>query len=156
VSVGLGLQGPEKSLLGAQDLESTGGVLGQVGEGTSLLDQTRSHDLANQSRQVGGDGAHLLGQIAEEGAAVLGQLDDLAGKDGDVLSILVSVTSCARGAAAQLTSISTSLMSRPIEILALLMTSEAFSSSSSTRAASSCSLSSPRVDLLPMKSTRRE
>ena len=79
-SVGLGLQGTEESLLGTQDLESTGGVLGQVGERASLLDQTRSHDLANQSRQVGGDGAHLVGQVAEEGAAVLGQLDDLASK----------------------------------------------------------------------------
>lgn len=82
--VALGLEGAEQGLLGAEDLQRRGRVLGQVGQGAGLLDEAGGDDLADEGGQVGRDGAHLVDQVGVQGAAVLGKLDDATSKGRDV------------------------------------------------------------------------
>lgn len=86
-SVALGLEGAEQGLLSTENLQSRGRVLGQVGQTSSLLDQAGSNNLSNQSSQVRGDGAHLLGEVVVQRPSVLGELNDAAGEGSDVLEI---------------------------------------------------------------------
>lgn len=85
--VTLGLQGTEKSLLGTENLNSGGGVLGQVGQATGVGDKTGSDDLTDESGKVRGDNAHLGDQVRVERLAVLGELDNTLGERDDVLHV---------------------------------------------------------------------
>lgn len=85
--VTLGLQGTEKSLLGTENLDSGGGVLGQVGQATSVGDQTGTNDLSDQSSQVRSNNAHLGNQVLVQRLAVLGKADNALGESSDVLHV---------------------------------------------------------------------
>lgn len=85
--VALGLEGAEQGLLGTKNLQGRGRVLGQVGQTSGLLDEAGSDNLSDQGSQVGGDGAHLLGEVVVQRPPVLGELNDAAGERGDVLEI---------------------------------------------------------------------
>ena len=87
--VALGLESAEKSLLGTENLNGGCWVLGEVGEGSSVGDEAGSDDLADKLGQVRRDDGHLIGKVLEEGAAVLGELDDAVGEHGDVLHVLL-------------------------------------------------------------------
>jgi hypothetical protein len=87
--VSLSLQRAEEGLLGTENLDGGGGVLGEVGEGARVGDEARGDDLADQRGQVGRDDGHLVGEVLEEGAAVFGELDDAVGERGDVLHVLL-------------------------------------------------------------------
>ena len=87
--VALGLQGTEESLLGTEDLDGGGGVLGQVGQATGVGDKTGSDDLTDESSQVRGHNAHLGDQVGVERLAVLSELDNTLGEGDDVLHIRV-------------------------------------------------------------------
>jgi len=86
-SVTLGLQGTEESLLGTENLDRGGGVLGQIGQATSVGNQTGTDHLSNKSSKVGSDNAHLGYQVLVERLAVLGQADNAAGESSDVLHV---------------------------------------------------------------------
>jgi hypothetical protein len=85
--VTLGLQSTEKSLLSTENLDGGGRVLGQVGQATSVRDQTSTDDLTNQRSQVGGDNAHLGDQVLVKLLAVLSKADNTLGKGNDVLHV---------------------------------------------------------------------
>lgn len=87
--VSLGLERAEERLLGTENLDGGGGVLGEVGERAGVRDEARGDDFANQRGQVGCDDGHLVGEVLEEGAAVFGELDDAVGEGGDVLHVLL-------------------------------------------------------------------
>lgn len=87
--VTLGLEGAEEGLLGTENLDGGGGVLGEVGEGSGVRDEARGNDFADQRGQVGCDDGHLVGEVLEEGAAVFGELDDAVGERRDVLHVLL-------------------------------------------------------------------
>ena len=89
-SVSLGLKGSEKGLLGTKNLNSGGWVLGEVGEGSSMGDEASRNDLTDELGQVRRDDGHLVGEVLEEGTAVLGELDDAVGEGGNVLHVLYS------------------------------------------------------------------
>lgn len=82
--VSLGLKGAEEGLLGSEDLDGRGGVLGQVGEGSSVGDEASSNRVANEGCEVGSDDAHLLREVGLERLAVLEQVDHARGKVADV------------------------------------------------------------------------
>lgn len=82
--VSLGLESAEEGLLGTEDLNGRGGVLGQVGEGSSVGDEASSNGVANEGGEVGSDDAHLLREVRLERLAVLEQVDHARGKVTDV------------------------------------------------------------------------
>lgn len=82
--VTLGLEGAEEGLLGSEDLDGRGGVLGQVGEGPSVADEASSDRVADEGGEVGRDEAHLLAEVELETLAVREEVDDASGKVGDV------------------------------------------------------------------------
>lgn len=85
--VALGLESTEKSLLGTEDLESRGRVLGEVGQRTSVRDEAGGNGSANESLQVGGDVGHLLLEVGGGGLAVVGLLDNSLSEAVDNLEI---------------------------------------------------------------------
>ena len=78
--VTLGLQGTEESLLSTENLNSRGGIFGEVGQGTGVGDQTGTDHLADQGRQVGGNVVHLGDQVLVQLLSVVGQVNDALGK----------------------------------------------------------------------------
>jgi len=106
--VSLGLEGSEKCFLGTENLDSGGGVLGQVGQGSTIdqhytsreIEDVRVRDepcgngLSDEGRQIGCDNTHFVNQVPPQTLPVLGELDDPLGKVTDVDQInLVYVTS---------------------------------------------------------------
>lgn len=86
-SVALGLESAEQSLLSTENLESRGRVLGEVGQRTSVGDETGGDRSADKGLQVGGDVGHLLLKVEVGGLAVVGLLDDGLGESVDDLKI---------------------------------------------------------------------
>ena len=82
--VALGLEGAEEGLLGTEDLNGRGRVLGQVGERTGVRDQAGSDRVADQGGQVGRDDAHLFREVTLQALAVVVQVNDAGGKVFDV------------------------------------------------------------------------
>jgi len=106
--VSLGLESSEKCLLGTENLDSRGGVLGQVGQGSTInqhyissetkdvrvRDKPGGNGLSNEGRQIGCDNTHFINQVFPQTLPVLGELDDPLGKVTDVDQInLVDITS---------------------------------------------------------------
>lgn len=60
----------EQSLLGTKNLDCGGRVLGQVGQRTSLGDETSANSVADQSSQVGCDLVHPASEVVGELLAV--------------------------------------------------------------------------------------
>ena len=83
-SVALGLERAEEGLLGTEDLNGRGGVLGQVGEGSSVADEASSDRVADEGGEVGRDETHLLAEVKLEALAVGEEVDDAGGKVGNV------------------------------------------------------------------------
>lgn len=87
--VALGLESSEEGLLGTENLDSRGGVLCEVGQGTSLGDKTSTDSLANESSQVGSDNAHLGDEVVANRLAVLVERNDALGESHNVLHVSV-------------------------------------------------------------------
>ena len=51
---------PEKSFLGAEDLNGGGGMLGEIHERTGVGDESSADQFTHQNRQVRGDGHHTV------------------------------------------------------------------------------------------------
>ena len=73
----MGISHLEERLLSPENLDGGGGVLGEVHEAAGVSDQPRSHQLAHQDGQVGGDRHHAVLQVLVQLAAVLLDLDNL-------------------------------------------------------------------------------
>lgn len=73
----LGLEGTEEGLLGSEDLDGGGWVLGEVDQAAGMGDETGSNKLTNEDGEVGGDGVHAVLQVLKELLTVLVHLDDL-------------------------------------------------------------------------------
>jgi hypothetical protein len=86
-SVSLSLKSAEESLLGTENLDGGGRVLGQVGQGTSVGDKTGGNNFANELGQVRGDNGHLVGQVLEDLLAVVGKGSNLLGEGDDVVHV---------------------------------------------------------------------
>lgn len=82
--VSLGLQSPEEGLFSSKNLNCRGGVFRQVGQRSSMTDQSRSNGVSDQSSQVGSNESHLLGKVDLKGFAVSEEVDDTVGEVGDV------------------------------------------------------------------------
>lgn len=82
--VTLGLERTEERLLGSEDLDSRGGVLGEVGERTGVGDEPGANGLSEEGREVRGDEVHLLNEVRLEVLPVLGEVDDTVREVGDV------------------------------------------------------------------------
>jgi len=87
--VALGLEGSEEGLLGTENLDSRGGVLCEVGQGTGLGDETGTDGLADESSQVGSDNAHLGDEVVADRLAVLVEGDNALSERHDVLHVSV-------------------------------------------------------------------
>lgn len=85
--VALALEGTEQGLLGTEDLQSGGRVLGEVGQGSGVRDQAGGDRSANQGLEVGGDVGHLLLEVQRSRLAVLGLLNDSLGEAVDDLEV---------------------------------------------------------------------
>jgi hypothetical protein len=85
----LGLERSEQGLFGTQDLDGTGGELGQVVETSGVADQSRTDKFADNGGQVGRHGFHPVGQVLRELFTVLGDRDDLVAERVDVVDIRV-------------------------------------------------------------------
>lgn len=86
-SVALGLERSEQSLLGTENLNSRGGVLGQVGQAAGLGNQASSDSLANEGSQVGGNDTHLVHKVSAEALAVLRQAQGTVGEQHDIVHV---------------------------------------------------------------------
>lgn len=87
-SIVLSLEGTEKGLLGTQNLDGTGGALGQAGEGASVGNKTGTNEVTDKGSQVGCDGVHAGSEVAGKLGAVVVEANDLLGESLDVLQIL--------------------------------------------------------------------
>jgi hypothetical protein len=85
--VALSLQGTEQSLLGTENLNGRGGILGKVGQATGVGDQTGSNDFANQGSEVRSNDAHLGDEVGVERLAVVGELVNTLGERDDILHV---------------------------------------------------------------------
>jgi len=85
--VTLGLEGTEQSLLGTENLDSGGRVLGQVGQATGVGDETSTNGLTDQSGKVGRDHTHFGDKVGRERLAVLDEGDGALGEKHDVLHV---------------------------------------------------------------------
>lgn len=88
-SIMLSLQSTEKSLFGAENLHSTGGVLGEVVETSSMANKPCTDQLSNQGGQVGCNGIHTVTKVLGQLCPVFSNRDDLVAKVMDVLDILL-------------------------------------------------------------------
>ena len=86
-SVPLSFQCSEEGLLGTKNLNGRGGVLGKVGQATSVRDKTSTDNFSNQCRKVRSNDTHLRDQVGVERFAVLGKADDSLGKSDHVLHV---------------------------------------------------------------------
>lgn len=82
--VSLGLESSEESLLGSENLDGRGGVLGEVGKRSSVRDEPGSNGLSEEGGKVGRDEVHLLDEVGLESLPVVGEVDDSVGEVGDV------------------------------------------------------------------------
>lgn len=89
-SLVLGLEGAEEGLLGTEDLNGGGGVLGQVDERTGVSDETSADELAHHHGQVGSDGLHAVLEVVVELRAVLVDVEHLRAQVLDVEDILLA------------------------------------------------------------------
>jgi len=78
--VSLGLEGAEEGLLGTEDLNSRGRVLGEVGQGSGVADKTGSDLLSDEGGKVRSTGVHLGHEVVVELLAVLRELDHALGE----------------------------------------------------------------------------
>jgi hypothetical protein len=62
----LGLQGAEKSLLSTENLDGRTGRLGEVHERTSVRNEARADELANERSQVGCKCLHTCGEVVSK------------------------------------------------------------------------------------------
>jgi hypothetical protein len=83
----LRLQRPEESLLRSENLHRRGRVLGKVHQATSVADESRTDQLADQRRQVGSNGLHSVPQVVGQLRSVLGDGDDLVAERVDVAHV---------------------------------------------------------------------
>ena len=86
-SVPLSLQSSEEGLLCTKNLNGRGGVLGKVGQATSVRDKTGTDNFSNQRRKVRSNDTHLRDQVGVKRFAVLGKADDSLGKSDHVLHV---------------------------------------------------------------------
>src|SRR5690606_24774953 len=82
--VTLSLQGSEQSLLGTENLDSGGRVLGKVGQRTGVGNKSGTNDLTDKLGKVGSNVMHLFAQVVVESLAVFGDLDNTLSKGSDV------------------------------------------------------------------------
>jgi hypothetical protein len=73
----LRLQSTEQRLLGTKDLHRTRRVLRQTEQAARMTDQTCPHELADECRQIRGNGVHAVAEVFCELGAVGGDCDDL-------------------------------------------------------------------------------
>ena len=59
----LGLERSEQGLLGTQDLDSRGGVLGEVHQASGVADQSSTDKLTNERGEVGRDSLHSVSEV---------------------------------------------------------------------------------------------
>jgi hypothetical protein len=71
------LEGAEKSLLSTENLDGGTGRLGEVHEGSSVGDEARTNKLTNESRKVGSESLHAVGEVGAEALTVLGEVNNL-------------------------------------------------------------------------------
>jgi hypothetical protein len=83
----LGLERSEQGLLGTQDLDSRGGVLGEVHQASGVADQSSTDKLTNERGEVGRDSLHSVSEVVGQLSSVLGDRDDLITKGVDVSHI---------------------------------------------------------------------
>lgn len=83
-SVMLGLEGPEQRLLRPQDLHRAGRVLRQRQQRAGMRNEARSHQLANERCEVGGNGSHSGLEVVVQLAAVVSQINDLRRRVGSM------------------------------------------------------------------------
>ena len=88
-SVVLGSEGSEEGLLGSEDLDGGGGLLGQVDEGTGVGDKSGSNEFADHDGEIGGDGHHSGLEVLGQRLSVLGKGDDLVAEFLDVELVLI-------------------------------------------------------------------
>ena len=86
-SVVFGLERSEQGLLSTQDLNSRGGVLGEVHQASGVADQSSTNKLADESGKVGRDSLHSVSEVVGQLSTVLGDRDDLVTKGVDVSHI---------------------------------------------------------------------
>lgn len=80
----LGLKRSEEGLLGTENLDGTGGVLGKVHQATGVADQSGTDELTDKGGEVGSDGLHTVAEVFGELGAVFGDGDDLVTEGVDV------------------------------------------------------------------------
>ena len=73
----LGLQCAEKRLLGAENLDSTCGVLREVKQAAGVADQPRADEVANKSSEVWCDRVHTVPEVFGKLYAIRGDGNDL-------------------------------------------------------------------------------
>ena len=78
------LERTEESFLGSENLHSRGGVFGQVEERTGVSDETSSDQFSNEGGEIRSDSSHSISEVFVEFGSVLGDGDDLVGKEMNV------------------------------------------------------------------------
>jgi hypothetical protein len=82
--VALGLESTEESLFSTKNLNSRGGVFREVGEGTSVGDETGTDGVSDEGSEIGSDDTHLVGEVFLEGFSVIVEVDDSGSEIFDV------------------------------------------------------------------------
>lgn len=85
--VALGLESTEEGLLGTENLNGGGRVLGQVGQATSVGDETSTDGLTDEGGKVRCDNTHLSDKVGGERLAVLDEGDGALSEKHDVLHV---------------------------------------------------------------------
>src|ERR1700676_2083859 len=88
-SIVFGFQSPEQGLLGPENLDSTRGVLGKVGETASMANEPGTDKLADENGQIGCDSVHAIPKIFGELTSVLCDRYHLVAEVSDVVNVLV-------------------------------------------------------------------
>jgi len=86
-SIALSLQSSEESLLSTKNLDGRRGVLGEVGQATSVRNKTSTDNFSNQRRKIRGDNAHFGDKVSVQRLAVLRKADDSVGESNYVLHV---------------------------------------------------------------------
>jgi len=87
--VSLGLKCTEERFLCTKDLNRRGRILGQVGQGTGVRDETGGNDLSDELGQVGSNDGHLVSQVVKDLLAEVGKRVNFCGEGQNVLHICI-------------------------------------------------------------------
>jgi hypothetical protein len=84
----LSFQSPEQGLLGPENLDSTRGVLGKVGETASMANEPGAYKLPDENGQIGCDSVHAIPKIFGELTSILCDRYHLVAEVPDVVNVL--------------------------------------------------------------------